>query len=101
MFGTTDYTSPTVATSGEYILPGSDDRRLTESELAPLTLEQLRLARNEIYARRGYIFNSEDLQSYFSKKSWYYPDASYNGTTVNEIEKYNVELIQSRERDLK
>ncbi|WP_066067117.1 YARHG domain-containing protein [Neobacillus soli] len=101
VFGTTDVTQPTTARSGEFIFPDSDYQRLTESEVAALTVEQLRLARNEIYARHGYIFDSADLRSYFSKKSWYFEDASYDGTTVNEIEKYNVELIKSRERYLK
>lgn len=93
--------SPLAAVSTEFIFPDSDIRRLTESEIAVLTLEELRMARNEIYARHGYIFNSDDLRFYFSKKSWYYPDASYDGKTLNQVEKYNVELIQSRERYLK
>ena len=77
-----------------------DQRRLTESEIADMTLEELRLARNEIYARHGYIFNSEDLNSYFQQKSWYHEDAAYDGITLSEIEKYNVELIQNSERNL-
>jgi large-conductance mechanosensitive channel len=93
-------TPATEAASDDYILPASDFRRLTESDIAPLSLEELRLARNEIYARRGYIFNSKELQDYFVKKPWYFPDASYDGTTLNEIEKYNAELIQNRERSL-
>lgn len=83
-----------------FILPGSDQRRLTESEIANLTLEQLRVARNEIYARHGYIFKSEELNSYFKQKSWYHEDAAYDGITLSEIEKYNVELIQNNERSL-
>lgn len=87
--------------STDYMLPDSDIRRLTEDDLFGLNLEQLRLARNEIYARHGFIFNSEELRAYFSQKSWYSPDASYDGVTLTETEKYNVELIQSRENDLK
>ncbi|WP_144555450.1 YARHG domain-containing protein [Bacillus sp. X1(2014)] len=83
-----------------FIMPGSDQRRLSESELANLTLEELRLARNEIYARHGYIFNSENLNSYFQQKSWYHEDASYDGITLSEIEKYNVEMIQNSERSI-
>jgi hypothetical protein len=82
-----------------FIMPGSDQRRLTESEIANLTLGELQLARNEIYARHGYIFKSEDLNSYFQQKSWYIPDTSFDGS-LSEIEKFNTELIQSRERSL-
>ncbi|PEQ95193.1 hypothetical protein CN481_04870 [Bacillus sp. AFS006103] len=83
-----------------FIMPGSDQRRLTESEITDMTLEELRLARNEIYARHGYIFNSEDLNSYFQQKSWYHEDADYDGVTLSEIEKYNVDLIHNSERNL-
>lgn len=86
--------------SNGYILPGSDYRTLTESEIDNLTLQQLRLARNEIYARHGYIFKSKDLQSYFSQKTWYSPDSSFDESTLSAVEKYNVALIQNRERAL-
>ncbi|MCR5748411.1 MAG: YARHG domain-containing protein [Lachnospiraceae bacterium] len=57
----------------EYILPGSASGYLSRSELERLTDEELRLARNELYARHGRKFNSEDLQRYFASKSWYTP----------------------------
>ncbi len=85
--------------SSEYIFPESDYVRLTMSELELLTPKQLRLARNEIYARHGYIFESDDLRIYFSKKSWYFPNPNYNSSLLNSIEKYNVKLIQDREKD--
>ncbi|QIZ05628.1 YARHG domain-containing protein [Priestia megaterium] len=82
-----------------FILSESEYKRLTESDIADLSLEDLRLARNEIYARHGYIFKSEELNSYFKQKSWYNPDTSFDGS-LSEIEKSNAELIQSRERSL-
>ena len=36
-----------------------------------LSKADLRLARNEILARHGRIFNSDDLKTYFEGKSWY------------------------------
>ncbi|WHY64740.1 YARHG domain-containing protein [Neobacillus sp. SuZ13] len=86
--------------SSEYIFPESDYVRLTMSELELLTPNELRLARNEIYARHGYIFESDDLRIYFSKKSWYIPNPNYDGSLLNSIEKYNVKLIQDREKDV-
>jgi hypothetical protein len=85
--------------SSDYILPDSDKKVLSEDDIATLTKEQLRLARNEIFARHGYVFKSEDLQKYFSSKSWYNADPSYN-RTLNEAEKENVNLIQAREDSL-
>lgn len=85
--------------SKDTILPASDKRVMQEEDLATLTKGQLRLARNEIYARHGYIFKSEDLQKYFANKSWYHPNPSFDGS-LTEVEKQNVAIIKSREDHL-
>lgn len=56
-----------------YILPGSDTRYLTIGDLEGLTAEQCRIARNEIYARHGRMFDDEALQAYFLSQEWYRP----------------------------
>tara|TARA_Y100001954_G_C15658056_1_gene526238 strand:+ start:274 stop:678 length:405 start_codon:yes stop_codon:yes gene_type:complete len=40
-------------------------------ELSKMTDSELRRARNEVYARRGKIYTSPDLQLYFKSKTWY------------------------------
>ena len=84
-------------TNADYILPNSDTVALTEANLASLTKEQLRLARNEIYARHGMIFGVEDLDNYFATKSWYVPKYKsgefYDAVELSEIEEANVQLI--------
>jgi hypothetical protein len=82
--------------SSEYILADSDKKVLGEEDIAGISKEQLRLARNEIYARHGYVFKSQDLQKYFSSKSWYHEDNSYDGS-LSEVEKENVNLLKTRE----
>ena len=47
--------------TGEYIFPNSNSAYLTREQVAALTLDQLRLARNEIYARHGRIFQGPAL----------------------------------------
>ncbi len=54
------------ARAGSYILPASGQARLTSADLAGLSAAQLRLARNEIYARHGRRFANADLQTYFA-----------------------------------
>ena len=56
---------------GDYILEGSDSRYITEKEVENLSEAERRLAKNEIYARHGRMFDSADLQDYFESKSWY------------------------------
>lgn len=79
----------------EYILPESNKRELAESELLGLSTEQLRIARNEIYARHGYIFTSEDLYEYFMAKSWYTPSIE-----KEDFPEDNLSAIEQKNRDL-
>ncbi|MGG0174877.1 YARHG domain-containing protein [Gottfriedia acidiceleris] len=85
-----------VSTTNEFLLPTSSVRKLTQVEIDYLAKDELRIARNEIYARHGYIFKSDDLRNYFLSKSWYSPDVTYDGK-LSEIETYNVNLIKARE----
>ena len=88
----------------EYILANSNTEKLTEADLAGLTKEQLRLARNEIYARNGMIFGVTDLDEYFKTKSWYTPkyksDEFYDTVEMNAIEEANVEFILQLEKSM-
>lgn len=86
-------------TPEEYILPECEIRIYTKEELSSLSGDELRLARNEIYARHGRKFDSEDLRNYFQSKSWYTPqyegaDFDVKGDSVlNEYELANRNLI--------
>ena len=76
------------------ILHKSNKILLTEQELTELSAEQLRLARNEIYARHGYIFQDETLKTYFGGKSWYKAEReSIEDSQLNEYERANLDLI--------
>ena len=72
--------------------------------MAGKSAAQLRLGRNEIYARHGRKFNDSSLQSYFESCSWYKVNAGYNysndSANLNEIEKKNILFIKSYENAL-
>ncbi len=81
----------------EYIFPDSDTRLLTETDVAGGSSEWLRIAKNEIYARHGRIFTSEDLSEYFGSKTWYQgtvPADQFDETVFNQTEKENIVFIQ-------
>lgn len=85
----------------DYILPNSDSQYLSDYDLVQLTPEELRLARNEIYARHGRIFKDEALQQYFSSKDWYVPQVAADDFTddmLNDYEKANKDLIAKYEK---
>ena len=73
------------------------EREMTYDDVKDKSAEELRLMRNYIFARRGYIFESEDLKEYFERFSWYVP-LYYDVTPrLSDIEKYNVNFIKEYE----
>jgi hypothetical protein len=89
--------SPARAPGGDgFIFPDSHQRLLGAAELRRLSPDQLRIARNEIYARRGRFFRDQSLAAYFKRFSWYRPTAW--DVPVSAVEQANIKLIQSMER---
>lgn len=89
---------PTTAATGDYVIAYSSERIINGDELINLTPWQLKVARNEIYARHGRPFVHKDMQCYFAKKSWYKVDANYDASSLSYIENTNVAMIQAYEQ---
>jgi hypothetical protein len=70
---------------------------LTDSLLRGLSLYDLRIIRNEIYARHGRRFETPWLRAYFKDEAWYSPRPSFTIAELSEVEKTNVKLIQAAE----
>jgi curli biogenesis system outer membrane secretion channel CsgG len=77
--------------------PEASQRALSAAELAPLSKAELKLMRNEIYARHGYIFQTKDMRDYFSRQPWYTPRQRAVEQFFSLIEQNNVMLIKSIE----
>lgn len=72
-------------------------------ELEGLTAEECKIARNEIYARHGRMFNDAELQEYFNSCSWYtgYISAEdFDEDILSDIEKSNRDLIIEYESEM-
>ena len=87
------------ASSADYIFP-SDRQYITEADMAGWNQKTALLARNEIYARHGYVFQTQEIQNYFAAKSWYTPNSSYDGSGLNDVEKANVDTISAYEQKM-
>lgn len=88
------------ADSTSYVVFDSDSRYLTQEELSGFSGLYLMLARNEIYAKHGYIFNDQNIQRYFDYKDWYYgyvPSQNFSAAVFNEYKHYNIDLIVAEE----
>lgn len=75
-------------------------RRVTESDLEGKSKEELRIMRNYIFARHGYIFKSKDLKKYFKQFDWYSPKSKKIPSDLNQIELDNMSFIKSYETKL-
>jgi len=84
-------------TPSKYKYPQTSERLLTDSDLQNINKKDLRIMRNEIFARYGYIFKSEELKAYFKNQSWYTPKYSDVNSMLTNIEKKNIEFIKSHE----
>ncbi len=80
-------------------LTTSLDSVLSVTDLRQLSLRDLRILRNTIYARRGRPFKSKVLQQYFEHMPWYKPDKAYTDARLTANDKRNIDLIRSVEEE--
>ena len=100
--------APQAAWGGRW--PWTSGRLIRPEELFPLSLGELELMRNEIYARHGWVFKRPDLRNYFESQPWYRPKGDLSNLETSNrwveaeltpIERRNVQIIVSRERALR
>ncbi|WP_067140246.1 YARHG domain-containing protein [Oceanivirga salmonicida] len=75
--------------------------KYSEKDIAKISLLDLKILRNEIYARHNLIFNNDRLAEYFSQKyNWYKSKyESVNDIKLNQVEKHNIQLFLRKERE--
>jgi hypothetical protein len=78
-----------------------ENRLVTEAMLKGLSLHELRLLRNEIYARRGRQFRTEWLAQYFWSQPWYEAREDNKEPALSATEQKNIETIVAYENRLK
>lgn len=74
--------------------------RIDERMLRGLGLYELRLLRNEVYARRGRRFRTQWLQDYFSGQPWYRPREDLSEPSLSKVETQNIATIVGVERGI-
>ncbi len=92
----------------DYIFSDSDTEYITKTDVKGMSAKELNLAKNELYARHGRIFDREDLQDYFESCSWYEPlytreewDEKGDKYFFNKVEIKNRNFLVKRERKAK
>jgi hypothetical protein len=70
---------------------------LTEDKLAGLNILELRILREEFYARHGKKFDAPGIAEYFTWRDWYKPAKDQKSVKLNKIEQQNVDLLAAYE----
>ena len=78
---------------GKY--PEGSTRYLNEDDLYGKSDGELRIMRNEIFARHRRRFKSADLRNYFMSQPWYNPQ--FDEVKLTEIETRNVQFLKNYE----
>ena len=74
---------------------------LTEDKLAGLSLLELRILREEFYARHGKKFDAPGIRDYFNWRDWYKVAKNQKAVKLNAIEQQNVDLLAAREAKIR
>lgn len=84
--------------SGKY--PYTSYRLLSEGELLKMNQQDLKIMRNEIYARYYYIFTPNgEMDKYFRTLKWYAAKNKSIDSFMTGLEKRNIDLIQKIEKN--
>ncbi len=70
---------------------------ITSQMVNGLFVEDLRVLRNEIYAKHGRVFKDPDLQKYFAAQAWYQPNPDFKDESLTETESKNLAVIKEVE----
>ena len=74
---------------------------LTEDKLEGLSLLELRILREEFYARHGKKFDAPGIRDYFNWRDWYKPARNQKAIKLNATEQKNVDLLAAREAKIR
>lgn len=96
-----NYYNQRIETKGKY--PMASEKILNKSDIENFTFWELKIMRNEIFARYGYVFKTESMKEYFNDQTWYREMIKKSPSDncaeyLTDIEKINIKLIKSVEK---
>ncbi len=84
--------------NGKY--PQASKRLLSKDELIKMEKYDLKIMRNEIFARYGYRFQfGGEMEKYFKSQDWYSGQHDNVNDFLTDLEKINIKLIQQIENE--
>jgi len=80
---------------------GQNGRTVTNDLLEGMSVDELGILKNAVYARHGRIFKDESLKKFFQRFDWYKEDPAYKVEMLTATDKKNIALISDYEKKLK
>ncbi len=77
------------------------ESKLTSEEIENMTISEIWLMRNSIFAQHGRTFKTYELHTFFMKQSWYKPNENYNQSDLSSTDLYNIDLLFKQENKLR
>ena len=90
----------TPCASEEYMIWYSDQVPLMDEDFGNMDAMDVKIARNEIFARHGRLFKDEELQNHFNSCGWYngtVPPEQFSEDVLSEVERNNIKVIEKYE----
>ncbi len=84
-------------TKDKGLFPICSQKKLNKKDLEHLSKSTLSLALNEIFARNGYTFKTDQWKHYFSTQDWYKPYHIEVDSLLTNIEHHNIQLLSQAE----
>lgn len=84
-----------------YPIYDTDKRYYDASDFSDAPWIIINIAKNEIYARHGYIFTDLDLYDFFMGQLWYVPTVEaedFDDSVFNEYERANLQLLSQLDK---
>ena len=79
--------------------PEASTRYLNDADLENKSAKELKIMRNEIFARHGYLFEAGEMKDYFTKQAWYQARSTDVGSWLSPIEQANIQRIKEQEHE--
>lgn len=83
-----------ISASTHGLYPQASQRLLLTEELQNMSEYDIKIMRNEIYARHGMIFTNNELNDYFNKQPWYERKYANVAGSLSDIEEKNVMVLK-------
>src|SRR5690349_19454793 len=76
------------------LYPFTSQRVVADADIEGKTLAELKIMRNEVFARHGHTFKGEDLKTHFAAQPWYKATTTDASPLLTTLEKQNVDFIK-------